>query len=171
MAIEVDYPPGYDPIQANYVTAHDQAVGGLIALGAFAAISIVVALYVTPAVIATSFTVNGQVYFGVTSYEAAVELDAAWAAIDAALAAGETAPEWAGTIIQAAGIGGDGSEMFLGGVGSLIALSGYNASNTPSSPYIDHYMDHNYGIIPVSGGWWYFDREAGLWGEWIFFRE
>ena len=55
-----DYPPGYDPIQADYnsgsyVSPEDQAIGGLIGLSAFGMIG-VVALFTAEAAVAAPLT-------------------------------------------------------------------------------------------------------------------
>lgn len=56
-----DYPPGYDPSQVDYISAEDQAIGGLIALGAFGAVGLGVFLTVgaVGADIVTATVVDG----------------------------------------------------------------------------------------------------------------
>lgn len=71
-----DYPPGYDPGQAGYISAGDQAIGGLIGLSAFAAIGIG-AFFAAGAGLGTSFVYNGTTYYGVVSGVTSAEAQAA----------------------------------------------------------------------------------------------
>lgn len=76
-----DFPPGYDPIQADYtggsyVSHTDQAIGGLIGLSAFALISVGAFFTLGAAVAGTAveegITIGGTTYYGVTQAEAQI---------------------------------------------------------------------------------------------------
>jgi hypothetical protein len=73
-----DFGPGYDPTQANYLTADDQAIGaliglaalGMIGIGAFFAVELTVAEIEVSIGDELVIGINGGEYFGVTQAEA-----------------------------------------------------------------------------------------------------
>lgn len=135
-----DYPPGYDPSQADYISARDQAIGGLIGLSAFAMIG-VGAFFTTGAIaagtVAEGITINGTTYYGVTQ---------ATAEFYAGIGTGAITQEAATALVGSAVIGG-GSAL---DAAAIIALDHFDISR--DARFWQNFGDYMSLFIPGYSG-------------------
>jgi hypothetical protein len=114
-----DYGPGYDPDQANYITPHDQMIGGLITAGALATVGIAVAgLYAGAAVVGNPVVYQGVIYTGLTAAQRQLIAMLAEVAVDG------------GPVQYGQGAAVISSLLVEAGIFTVTVLATYNAVST-----------------------------------------